>query len=295
MSIDAEQNSLRARHEEALKRLTFARERENELRSAAELASALAVLRAPDAVRELITPAPGPVQSPAEFLDAVGEDGWDPDVFAPYLAEARDVVHGCFDMLLEAVESTEDGHSRAWQPVRRELGLPADDFDDVREEVHEQLKASRAKQLEEEAELLRRRQGGVASLLSSSLAYPRIPSMVPITVPNPVYGAAMQGAKRQRIDAATDEFARAEFEFGIADQALSNAALPSNLMTAVWVLIALTGIGLVLPVVALYALPSYDSASWRTAVLVAFCVGIAGLLTYLWLTARRLGPAKRQS
>lgn len=296
VSIDSKQNTLSARLREAQERLRFVTKVRDDLEARSRRTAAIDVLVSYAAVQALIGELPGG-QTPTEgFLDSISEDGWAAEEFEPYLSEARQVVRDCYSKIVMSV-TAENGHTRSWQPVRRELTLPEDEWDELREQVHDQLKHIRTYDLDQtEAERQRAASPHAVPIPPSIMRAMRYPisaaDRIAEVIPDSTYRAASSVGERQRQAAAEGDVVRAQFEYDLADRALKDSALPSNLMAAVWMLIGLTLVGLVLPVIALFALPSYDGRSWRLIVLVAFCIGIAGLLAYLWFTARRLSAPK---
>lgn len=301
MSIDSEQKSLQAREAEADERLKFVTGVRDNLRRIRRRETAIEVLSTRRAVQTLLTPPPDRTVTAAEFLDTIGEDGWSPEEFEPYLDEARAVVRACGREIIDSVKA-ENGERQRWQPLRRQLELAEDEWDDLREEMHDHLK-NRKKQLEraeaerEREEAAKRRSAknpfGI-DLPNYVLRAPILPtsdfSSIAATLPASTFNATARTAEAQRMRAAEDDVVRAQFEHDIAARAVKNSALPSSLMAAVWMLIGLTAVGLVLPVIALFAMPSYGTEIWRLTVLLAFCVGITGLLIYLYFNATRLGP-----
>lgn len=291
MSIDSEQSSLRARRAETKERLDFLTRTRDELEASSLRRSAVGVLSHASVVEELLSPPDDGSQDTDAFMLAAGIDGWTAEELDPFLTEARDVIHECGRRLLEVIEG-EDGEDQAWLQVRRQLNLSEDDWDEVREEAHVQIKKTVREQRAAEAEQHRRRYGGPSlgnSLYNSALN--RIPDYSGLlSATESTYTATARAAEVERRTQAHDDVKRAQFEFDLADRALRDAALPGSLMAAVWMLAGLTAVGLVLPVVALFALPSYDSYVWRLVVLVAFCVGIGALLIYLFVSATRLRP-----
>ncbi len=277
MSIDAEQSSLRARRAEAKERLDHTVGVRDDLESAALRRGAIGALSRRKTVATYFKSSNPEGLDVAAFLDDADINGWTVEEIAPFLDEAREVMRSCVPRLREAVAS-EGGEDQPWPALRRALGLDADDqWDDMREQTHILLKKRRLKQLESQC---------VRANPLGPLSLPQISSQMDDYLLDAMpTNSAAQSVRRTT---AADEVRRAQFEFELADRALRGASLPTNLWAALWTLSGLAMVGLVLPVIALFALPSYDSDAWRWIVLIAFCAGITGLLIYLFVSASKL-------
>jgi hypothetical protein len=307
MSIDVEQRTLRNRLAEARERLTFVQGVRDRLGDELLQTRALSALTGWRSITLLIALRDKPNLPPQMVLDSIDHDGLDTAEIAPWLVTARGVVSETWstpDALLPESES----EPVKWSVTRRKAGLPDDEWDDLRAGVFEAVvdaKTSAAKKkrvaLEEEE---RRKEAAAAAAqrpviaaalragLLSVTGGTSLPGPAALFTPDrvmpPAAGPSSTAKLRDRIAQADDDGRRAQFEYDLADQAVKEHFLPSELTRAVWVLTGLTVVGLVWPVVALYLMPSYGNGAARFWVLTAFVVGIGTLLAYLWHTARRL-------
>jgi hypothetical protein len=309
MSIDSDQKALASKLGETRERLTFEQQERDKLYNKWQRNRAVRALTSRKAINLLIRLRDVENLPAQAVLDSIENDELAGPEIEPWLGEARSAVQGTFGVLER--ELPEEETPTKWVVERRKAGLPDDDWDLLREAVYDIVSktklAEAAKKREireaEEAEAERKRRLAKAGPLSAALlstpklSLPRISSLAsglhqPFVLPQ-ARAPSFRIALDDRLDEAEDSLRRAQFEFDQADRAVKEHALPSELMVAVWVLTGLTAVGLVWPIIALFAMRSYGSEPLRMSVLIAFLVGISALLAYLWRTAARLARSRR--